>query len=60
MENHDDYTYGEGEQSAAFGAYQDYDDDGNYPQPYYAMSAAMEPTNEYEDEDDQDGETYAS
>jgi hypothetical protein len=60
MENHDDYTNGEGEQSAAFGAYQDYDDGGNYPQPYYAMSAAMKPTNDYEDEDDHDGESYAS
>ncbi len=44
----------------AKGANQEYDDDGNYPNPYYAMSAAMEHPQYYDDEDDQESENYAS
>ena len=60
MEYHDDYNGTEGYEGAAYGAHQEYDDDGNYQQSYHAMSAAMEPIHDYDDEDDQDGETYAS
>ena len=36
---------------------QEYDDDDNYPDPYYAMSAAMQPTQDWDADEDQDGET---
>ena len=45
---------------SAYGAHQEYDDDGNYPDPYYAMSATMQPPQEWDADDDQEGETYAS
>jgi len=60
MESYDEYQELEGDGSAVYGAHQDYDDDGNFQQSPYAMSAAMEPTHDYEDADDQADETYAS
>ena len=60
LENQDEETRIEGDERAAYGANQEYDDDGNYANPYYAMSAAMEPSQYYDDEDDQESENYAS
>jgi hypothetical protein len=60
MESQDDETRIEGDERAAYGANQEYDDDGNYPNPYYAMSAAMEHPQYYNNEDDQESENYAS
>jgi hypothetical protein len=60
MESHDEYNGVEGEEMSAYGAHQDYDDDGNYPDPYYAMSAAIQPPQDWDEDDDQEGETYAS
>ena len=60
MESQDEETEKEGDERAAYGVNQEYDDEGNYPDSYYAMSAAMEPHQHLDDEDDQDSETYAS
>jgi hypothetical protein len=60
MESYDEDQDLEGDGSAVYGAHQDYDDDGNFHQFPYAMFAAMEPTHDYEDADDQADETYAS
>jgi hypothetical protein len=43
MESQDDEERMEGDESAVYGANQEYDDDGNYPDPYNAVSAAMKP-----------------
>jgi hypothetical protein len=60
MENHEDDNGMENDPRAVYGAHQEYDDDGNYPQSHYAISAAMEPDQYGDEEDDQDSETYAS
>jgi len=60
MENHEDDNGMEDDARAVYGAHQEYDDDGNYSQSHYAMSAAMEPDQYGDEEDDQDSETYAS
>ena len=60
MESHEGYNGPEGEEMSAYGANQEYDDDGNYPDPYYAMSAAMQPPQDYDEDEDQEGATYAS
>jgi len=60
MESYNEDQDLEGDGRAVYGAHQAYDDDGNYQQSLYAMSAAMEPNHDYEDADDQADETYAS
>jgi hypothetical protein len=60
MESYNEDQDLEGDGSAVYGAHQDYDDDGNFQQSPYAMSATKEPTHDYEDADDQANETYAS
>jgi hypothetical protein len=60
MESYNEDQDPEGDRSAVYGAHQEYDEDGNYQQSLYAMSASMEPYHDYEDEDDQANETYAS
>jgi hypothetical protein len=60
MESHDEYNGAEGEEMSAYGAYQEYDDDGNNPDPYYAMSAAMQTPQDWDENEDQEGETYTS
>ena len=60
MESHDDENGWEGDERSAYGAFQEYDDDGNYQQSHYAMSAATEFSQEYEEDGEQDGETYAN
>ena len=60
MESYNEDQDLEGDGSAVYGAHQDYDDDGNFQQSLYAMTASMEPTHNYEDVDDQANETYAS
>jgi hypothetical protein len=56
MESQDEDAGIEGDQRAAYRANQEYDDDGKYPDSYYAMSAAMEPQQRFDDENDQDSE----
>ncbi len=60
MESHEGYNGAEGEEMSAYGANQEYDDDGNYSDPYYAMSAAMQPPQDCDEDEDQEGATYAS
>jgi hypothetical protein len=60
MESHDEYNGAEGEEMSAYGAHQEYDDDGNNPDPYYAMSAAMQAPQDWDENEDQQGETYTS
>ena len=45
---------------AAYGAHQSYGTDGNYNDPYYAMSAATQYDREHNDSEYEDSETYAS
>ena len=56
--NEDQEMYGDG--ISVYGAHQDYEDDSTYQQSHYAMSAAMEPTHDYEYEDDQANESHDS
>lgn len=58
MENCDDDNGMEGDGSA-YGAHQEYDDNGNYPQPLDAMSA-MEPDHYGDGEDGKDDDTCTS
>ena len=60
MESYNEDQELDGEGRSVYGAHQDYEDDGHYQQPLYAMSAAMEPNHDYEDEDDQANESYDS
>ena len=61
MESNDEYNGAEREEMSTYGAYQEYNDDGGtYPQPYYAMSAAMQPPQDWDEDEDQEGDTYAS
>ena len=60
MESYNEDQDLEGDRSAVYGAHQYYDDDGDYQQSLYAMSANMEPNHDYEYEDDQDNEPYDS
>ena len=60
MESHDEYNGADEEGMSAYGAHQEYDDDSNYPDPYYAMSAAMQPPQDRGADEDHEGETYAS
>ena len=60
MESHDDENGWEGDERSAYGAVQEYDDEGDYQQSHYAMSAATEYSQEYEEDGEQDRETYAS
>ena len=59
MESYNEDQDLDGDERAAYGAHQDYDDEGNYQQSLYAMSATTE-CHDDECEDDQDNETYAS
>ena len=47
-------------QTLAYGTHQEYDDNGNYQDPYYAMSTAMQPTQDGEADEDQGGEICTS
>ena len=60
MESQDEDNRLEDDERASYGANLEYDEDGDYPDSYYAMSAATEPHHPFDDEDDQDSENYAS
>jgi hypothetical protein len=49
------------DERSVYGAHQEYDDDGNYQEPYFAMSAATDhPQDGVDLDEDDDGENYAS
>ena len=60
MEGHEDENGWYGDEMTSYGAFQEYDDEGNYQQSHYAMSAATEYSQGYEKDGEQDSETYAS
>ena len=60
MESHD-WDGMEDEERPVYGAHQDYDDDGNHQESYYAMGASMNhPQDGINSDEDDGGETYAS
>ncbi len=49
------------DEQSVYGAHQEYDDDGNYQEHYFAMSAATDhPQDGVDSNEDDDGENYAS
>ena len=60
MESHDDENGWEGDERSVYGAFQGYDEDGNYQDSHYAMSAATEFSQEYGEDSEQDGDTDAN